>query len=94
MEENLLSTQRMVGSLLIIMLSKVGSALFSLEHWLFNTCGNDAETVTAIYSVIEIAKSNQMKPHQYLRHICTILPTTIDKIKALLLWRLNSQERG
>jgi len=66
-----------------------------LSTQLFNICGNDVEVTTAIYSVIEAVKVNQLKPYQCLCHICTILPKiiTIDKIKASLLWSLNSQER-
>jgi len=71
-----LSIHRMIGPPLIIMLSKVKSHPLSLEE---NTgcsivSSNDAEAATAIYSVIETAKANQLKPYQYLHHIFTMLP--------------------
>ena len=64
------------------------------KNWLFNNTIRGAQASAMIYSVVETAKANNLKPYQYLSHILTELPELTDdkgnidetKLAALMPW--------
>jgi len=44
------------------------------KNWLFNAHPNGASASSVLYSLIETAKANGLKPHSYLRHLFDRLP--------------------
>lgn len=64
------------------------------KNWLFNNTNRGAQASAMIYSVVETAKANNLKPYQYLNHLLTELPELADdkgnidetKLAALMPW--------
>jgi len=56
------------------------------KNWLFSAHPNGASASAALYSLIETAKANGLKPHAYLRHLFDRLPyaQTEDDYRKLL----------
>lgn len=48
------------------------------KNWLFNNTIRGAQASAAIYSVVETAKANNLKPYYYLNHLLTVLPEITD----------------
>ena len=48
------------------------------KNWLFNNTIRGAEASAAIYSVVETAKANNLKPYYYMNYILEKLPEMID----------------
>jgi len=57
------------------------------KNWLFCNTPKGAHASSVIYSVIETAKENGLKPFEYLKFLFETMPnTTTDKIDSLLPW--------
>ena len=48
------------------------------KNWLFNNTIRGAQSSAAVYSIVETAKANNLKPYYYLKHLLTILPEITD----------------
>ena len=48
------------------------------KNWLFNNTIRGAKASAAIYSVVETAKANNLKPYYYMNYILEKLPEMID----------------
>jgi transposase len=61
------------------------------KNWLFSGSPRGAKASAAIYSLIETAKTNDLEPYQYLRHLFENIPQakTAKDLKALLPMNLN-----
>lgn len=46
------------------------------KNWLFSCSPKGAETSAVIYSIIETAKENYLKPYEYLKYILESMPNT------------------
>jgi transposase len=73
------------------------------KNWLFSASPKGAKASSIIYSIIETAKMNRLKPFEYLKHIFETMPnTTPEKYCSLLPWsetlpencKLDSQQQG
>jgi transposase len=57
------------------------------KAWLFAATPNGAEASSVVYSIIETAKENGLRPFQYLQYLLETLPnTTTSGLEALLPW--------
>lgn len=57
------------------------------KNWLFSNSQKGARASSVIYSVIETAKENGLRPFEYLKYLFETLPnTTIGAIASLLPW--------
>jgi transposase len=57
------------------------------KNWLFSSTPKGARASSVIYSVIETAKENGLKPFEYLKHIFETMPNvTADAYDSLLPW--------
>ena len=57
------------------------------KNWLFSCTPKGAKTSSVIYSIIETAKENGLKPFEYLKHIFETLPNIpADSYASLLPW--------
>jgi transposase len=57
------------------------------KNWLFSNTPKGAETSSIIYSIIETAKENNLKPFEYLEHIFTMMPNMkMSEVETLLPW--------
>ena len=57
------------------------------KNWLFCNTPKGARASSVIYSIIESAKENGLKPFEYLEHLLSKLPnSTMSAIDALLPW--------
>jgi transposase len=59
------------------------------KNWLFSATVNGAKASSAIYSMIETAKENSLKPYEYLKYLFESLPnanTTGSTLDSLLPW--------
>jgi transposase len=57
------------------------------KNWLFNNTQRGARAGSVIYSVVETAKANGLKPFHYLQFLLETVPgTTTDRLDALLPW--------
>ena len=57
------------------------------KQWLFSNTPNGAESSSIIYSIIETAKENRLRPFHYLKYLLETLPnTTTSGLEALLPW--------
>ncbi|MDY5389402.1 transposase, partial [Cloacibacillus porcorum] len=57
------------------------------KNWLFSCSPKGAETSAVIYSIIERAKENHLKPYEYLKYILENMPnTTPERYHILLPW--------
>ena len=57
------------------------------KNWLFSATVKGAKASSVIYSVIETAKENGLKPFEYLKHIFKTMPNLTDgKYESLLPW--------
>jgi transposase len=64
------------------------------KNWLFSNSVNGAKASAVVYSIIETAKANGLKPFEYLEFLFETLPnTTIGKIDELLPWGMLVPER-
>jgi transposase len=73
------------------------------KNWLFSASPKGAKASAVIYSIIETAKMNKLKPFEYLKHIFETMPNIApDKYSDLLPWsetlpeccKLDSQKIG
>jgi hypothetical protein len=73
------------------------------KNWLFSASPKGAKASAVIYSIIETAKMNKLKPFEYLKHIFETMPNiSPDKYSDLLPWsevlpehcKLDSQHTG
>ncbi len=48
------------------------------KNWLFNNTIRGAQASAVIYSVVETAKANNLRPYHYLNHLLTNLPESIN----------------
>ena len=48
------------------------------KNWLFNNTIRGAQASAIVYSVVETAKANNLKPYYYLNHLLTVLPEITD----------------
>jgi transposase len=63
------------------------------KNWLFCDTPRGAKASATVYSVIETAKENELKPYQYLRYLFEKMPNiTISQIDDLLPWSPNLPE--
>ena len=49
------------------------------KNWLFNNTIRGAQASAVIYSVVETAKANNLRPYQYLNHLLTELVELTDE---------------
>ena len=58
------------------------------KNWLFSCTPKGAKASAVIYSILETAKQNGLKPYDYLNYIFETMPTlpSQDKYDALLPW--------
>ena len=57
------------------------------KNWLFSATPKGAKASSVIYSMIETAKENGLKPFEYLKHIFETMPNITDgKYELLLPW--------
>ena len=57
------------------------------KNWLFATSPEGAKVSSIIYSIIETAKENGLRPFQYMQYLLETLPnTTTGNLKPLLPW--------
>ena len=61
------------------------------KAWLFCNTANGAEASAIIYSIVETAKVNNLRPYDYLKHVLEVMPKHIDGtdrsfIQDLLPW--------
>lgn len=57
------------------------------KNWLFSNTPKGAESSSIIYSIIETAKENNLKPREYLEHILEKLPgTALSDVPKFLPW--------
>jgi len=57
------------------------------KNWLFSATARGATASSVIYSVIETAKENGLKPFEYLKHIFKTMPNIrAEKYESLLPW--------
>jgi transposase len=57
------------------------------KQWLFSNTPNGAESSSIIYSVIETAKENRLRPFQYIKYLLEMLPKTrSSELESLLPW--------
>lgn len=60
------------------------------KNWLFSNTPNGAKASSIVYSIIETAKENGLKPFEYLRYLFETMPNitalTADTIDGLLPW--------
>jgi transposase len=73
------------------------------KNWMFSASPKGAKASAVIYSIIETAKMNKLKPFEYLKHIFETMPNiSPDKYGDLLPWsetlpercKLGSQDSG
>ena len=60
----------------------------SRKNRLFSDTVHGARASAHLYSLIEVAKANELDPYAYLHRVFSLLPaaTTLEDIEALLLW--------
>ena len=64
------------------------------KNWMFSASPKGANASAVIYSIIETAKMNKLKPFEYLKHIFETMPNiTSDKYCDLLPWSETLPER-
>jgi hypothetical protein len=64
------------------------------KNWMFCASPKGAKASSIIYSIIETAKMNRLKPFEYLKYIFETMPNiTSDKYSALLPWSETLPER-
>ena len=64
------------------------------KNWMFSASPKGANASAVIYSIIETAKMNKLKPFEYLKHIFETMPNiTSDKYCDLLPWSEALPER-
>jgi hypothetical protein len=64
------------------------------KNWLFCNTPNGAMASSIVYSIIETAKENGLKPFEYLEFLFESLPnTTTGRIDSLLPWGTAIPER-
>jgi transposase len=57
------------------------------KNWMFSSSPKGAKASSVIYSIIETAKLNKLKPFEYLKHIFTRMPNiSPDEYRSLLPW--------
>ena len=57
------------------------------KNWLFAATKEGAKASSIIYSIIETAKENGLRPFQYIQYLLETLPnTTTGNLEALLPW--------
>ena len=57
------------------------------KNWLFSCSPKGAEISAVIYSIIERAKENHLKPYEYLKYILENMPNTApERYHILLPW--------
>jgi len=57
------------------------------KAWLFSNTPDGANSNSILYSIIETAKENNLRPYFYLKFLLEVLPnTTTDNLDALLPW--------
>ena len=57
------------------------------KNWLFSATSKGAEASSIIYSIIETAKLNKLKPFEYLKYIFETIPNiSPDRYSSLLPW--------
>jgi hypothetical protein len=57
------------------------------KAWLFAATPNGAQASSVVYSIIETAKENGLRPFQYLQYLLETLPNiTTNRLEALLPW--------
>lgn len=61
------------------------------KNWLFSDSVKGVKASAHLYSLIETAKANGLKPYAYLRYVFTALPQadTVSAIEALLPGNLD-----
>ena len=65
------------------------------KNWQLIDTVNGAQASAIIYSIVETAKANNLKPYEYLRHLLTELPQRLDEknseltLDDLLPWSPN-----
>jgi len=65
----------------------VKSFVLGRKAWLFATTPNGAKASSIVYSIIETAKENGLRPFQYIQYLLETLPnTTTSGLNALLPW--------
>jgi len=63
------------------------SFVIGRKNWLFAATPNGAEASSIVYSIIETAKENGLRPFQYVQYLLETLPnTTTNGLDALLPW--------
>jgi transposase len=56
------------------------------KNWLFCNTVKGATASSVIYSIIETAKANGLKPYEYLEYLLETLPNTTSSVDTLLPW--------
>jgi len=57
------------------------------KAWLFSNTPNGAAASAILYSIVETARENNLKPYYYIKFLLEELPnTTTDKLESLLPW--------
>jgi hypothetical protein len=59
------------------------------KSWLFANTANGAQASAMLYSLIETAKANGLKPFHYLNHLLEELPKKLQEIERLLPWNVD-----
>lgn len=61
------------------------------KNWLFANTASGANASATLYSLIETAKANGLRPFDYLHHVLKTLPqrTQDDSLEDLLPWNVN-----
>jgi hypothetical protein len=59
------------------------------KNWLFANTANGAQASAMLYSLIETAKANGLKPFHYLNHLLEELPKKLQEIERLLPWNVD-----
>lgn len=70
----------------------IGPFVVGRKNWLFSDTEAGARASANLYSLIETAKASGVKPHAYLTHLYTRLPTAtrLEHFEALLPWNAKS----
>jgi transposase len=64
------------------------------KNWMFSASPKGARASSVIYSIIETAKLNKLKPFEYLKYICETMPNiTPDQYDNLLPWSMSLPAR-
>jgi hypothetical protein len=65
----------------------IKSFVLGRKAWLFSNTQDGAFANSVLYSIVETARENNLKPYCYLKFLLEVLPnTTTDNLESLLPW--------